>query len=186
MVRTRVGYAGGHKKSPNYHDLGDHTETVQVDYDPEVISYAQLLEVFFAAHRPVRAPWSRQYRSAIFYHDEEQLRLAEEARAKTARTWQATVYTAIEPAGEFYRAEDYHQKYRLRNVAPLARELLVIYPKTDDFVDSTAVTRINGYLAGFGSVEQLEKELASLGLSEAMQQVLRKRLRARPAAQCGG
>ena len=79
MVRTRVGYAGGTKKNPTYHDLGDHSETVQMDYDPTVISYTKLLDVFWDSHDPSLPSDSKQYMSIIFYHNDKQKELAIES-----------------------------------------------------------------------------------------------------------
>ena len=76
MIRTRVGYAGGAKENPTYHNLGDHTETLQIDYDSSKISYEKLLELFWEEHDPTSRSWSRQYKAVVFYHDEEQKRLA--------------------------------------------------------------------------------------------------------------
>ena len=81
--------------------------------------------------------------------------------AQTGRS----VKTAIVPLRKFHRAEDYHQKYSLTQYPILVKELRAIYPEIKDYVDSTAVTRINGYVGGYGSVEGLEKELSNLGLS---------------------
>jgi len=74
VIRTRVGYAGGEMEGPSYGKMGDHAETVQVDFDPGRITYAQLLKIFWASHRPTSRNWSRQYMNAIFYHDDEQHR----------------------------------------------------------------------------------------------------------------
>merc|ERR1712026_93144 len=74
IIRTRVGYAGGSKVNPSYYSLGDHTETVDLDYDPNVTDYAELLNIFWNNHDPCTKQ-KRQYMSAIFYHDEEQKRL---------------------------------------------------------------------------------------------------------------
>ena len=76
VIRTRVGYAGGRLKAPTYTHIGDHTETVQVDYDPAQITYAELLEVFWQGHNPRSRPYSRQYMAAVFYHNQEQKELA--------------------------------------------------------------------------------------------------------------
>ena len=161
-----MGYSGGTKKHPTYHNLGDHTETFQVDFDPAKISYEQLLEIFWAGHRPDERPWSRQYMKAVFYHHEEQKRLAEASRDKVAAKIRGQVSTPILPATEFYLAEDYHQKYALRRGAPdLLREYEAIYPKLEDFVNSTAVTRVNGYLGGFGTPALFNAEVDRLGLS---------------------
>ena len=100
--------------NPTYHDLGDHSETIQVDYDPAQISYAQLLEVFWTHHNPFTPLWSRQYMSAILYHNEEQRRLALESKSQLEARRGARVHTQIVPAGQFYLAEDYHQKYLMK------------------------------------------------------------------------
>lgn len=173
MVRTRVGYAGGSKVDPTYHSLGDHSETIQIDYDPAQISYGELLDVFWASHSPVSRPWSLQYASIIFYHNDEQKRLAEETREREVARLGAPIYTEIRPFSEFYLAEDYHQKYRLRGEPGLLQEFRAIYPDLQDFVDSTAVARANGYAGGHGTLATLEEELDSLGLSpEADHQLL--------------
>jgi peptide-methionine (S)-S-oxide reductase len=173
VVRTRVGYAGGATKDPTYYNLGDHTETIQIDYDPTQISYEELLDVFWDSHNPVQRPWSRQYMSVVFYHNDEQKRLAMETRDSEAAKIQGEIFTEIVPASEFYLAEAYHQKYRLQQVPDLMKEFSAIYPDNDDFVASTAAARVNGYLGGYGTVEALQAELSSLGLSpEGSQKLL--------------
>jgi peptide-methionine (S)-S-oxide reductase len=161
VIRTRVGYTGGTRVNPTYHALGDHSEAVEIDFDPSVISYSELLEIFWRSHDPGSRSWSRQYRAAIFYHDEEQKRLAlESMKTQEART--GKVYTEVLPAATFYRAEDYHQKYYLRQRPDLLRELEGIYPRGNDLVDSTAAARANGYLAGNGSCAVAQTALESL------------------------
>lgn len=165
VVRTRVGYAGGTKKNPTYRSLGDHTEAVQVDYDPTQISYRDLLELFWASHHPGSPAWSRQYMNVIFFHNDEQKRLAEETKAQVEKKLGTRVHTAILPATEFTWAEDYHQKYYLRLTPPLFQQYTRFYPDLAELVNSTAAARVNGYLAGYGSVAQLQEELPNLGLS---------------------
>lgn len=164
-MSTRVGYAGGTRVNPAYHSLGDHSETVRIEYDPAQISYGELLDVFWASHNPVYEAPSRQYMSIVLYHDDEQRRLAVEARKREQAETGRKVFTEIVPAGEFYLAEDYHQKFFLRHVPEILKELIDIYPRIDDFVASTAVARINGYVAGYGVQENLKEELDSLGLT---------------------
>jgi methionine-S-sulfoxide reductase len=172
VIRTRVGYAGGTTRNPTYRSLGDHTESIQVEYDPAVISYQELLDVFWDSHNPTSQPWSRQYMSILFYHDEEQKRLALESREREAARLQREILTEIVPFSEFYLAEAYHQKYRLQRVAALMREFRAMYPDDGDFVSSTAAARINGYVAGYGTVERFQEELDSFGLSPKGQEKL--------------
>lgn len=165
MVRTRVGYAGGQKRNPTYHDLGDHTESLQIDYDPQQISYEDLLDIFWKTHNPCAAGRSRQYLSAVFYHDERQKELAEKTRDREAARRGAPIATAILPLTAFYRAEDYHQKYMLRNQRALLHEFEAMYPEPDGLTDSTAAARVNGCLGGNALLSALEKEIDSYGLS---------------------
>ena len=157
--------------NPTYHSLGDYSETIQIVYDPTQISYEELLDIFWNAHSPTSRPWSRQYASFVFYHDEEQRELAVETKAQQEAK-RGTIFTEIVPAGTFYPAEDYHQKYYLRNTRDLMREFNAMYPDADDFAASTAAARVNGYLGSNGTCEQLQAELDSLGLTSAGQDKL--------------
>jgi peptide-methionine (S)-S-oxide reductase len=166
VVRTRVGYSGGTQKNPTYHDLGDHSETVQIDFDPTRVSYARLLDVFWKAHVPTSRSWSRQYRAALFFRNQEQKRLALESRDREAARINGKIRTAILPASEFYLAEDYHQKYYLRQDFVLSTDFRQMFPSEMDFVNSTAAARVNGYIGGYGTITALKEELDQLGLSE--------------------
>ena len=167
MVRTRVGYAGGEKENPTYYSLGDHSETIQIDYDPTRISYEELLAVFWDSHNTVYQQCSRQYMSIIFYHNEEQRRLAVEFKERKEASSGVKLFTEVIPFSKFYLAEDYHQKYYLRQVSALMKDFNAIYPAASDFVSSTAAARVNGYVGGYGTMETLQEEFSSLGLSEA-------------------
>lgn len=160
-----MGYAGGTKKNPTYYSLGDHTETIEIDYDPTLISYEQLLEIFWRSHDPTQRSWSRQYMAAVFYHNEDQKRLALETRERVQAKLPTPLSTQILPATEFHMAEAYHQKYRLRQAPDLMDEFTRIYPNNDDFVNSTATARVNGYLYGYGTAEGVEADVDRLGLS---------------------
>jgi peptide-methionine (S)-S-oxide reductase len=159
-----VGYSGGDSENPSYSNLGNHSETVEIDYDPSQISYERLLDVFWSAHYPTMPSWSRQYMSAVFYHNDEQKRLAEESRIQQ-ETERGKIYTEILPYTGFHLAEDYHQKYYLQNVEELAKEIRAVYPDTGDLVNSTAAARLNGYAGGYGIAEDLQEELNSYGLT---------------------
>ena len=157
--------------------MGDHAETIQIDYDPSKISYAELLEVFWSSHDPTRPAWKRQYMSAIFFNNEEQKRLALETRDRKATAVQKKIYTEIIPFAEFYLAEDYHQKYYLQQVPELKREFRTIYSAVQDFTNSTAAARVNGYVDGYGSPAKLKTEIDDLGLSPAGKKALLERVR---------
>jgi peptide-methionine (S)-S-oxide reductase len=157
--------------------MGDHAETIQIDYDPSKISYAELLEVFWSSHDPTRPAWKRQYMSAIFFNNEEQKRLALETRDRKATAVQKKIYTEIIPFAEFYLAEDYHQKYYLQQVPELKREFRTIYSADQDFTNSTAAARVNGYVDGYGSPAKLKTEIDDLGLSPAGKKALLERVR---------
>ncbi len=172
VVRTRVGYAGGQKKDPTYRSIGDHSETIQIDFDPKRISYKDLLLVFWQSHDPTFKAWSRQYMSAIFYHNDEQRKLALETRKLEENQRSKKIYTVIQPFVRFYLAEDYHQKYELRRNSDLMREFKAIYPREIDFINSTAAARVNGYIGGHGSSETVKAAIEKLGLSAAGQERL--------------
>ena len=104
--------------------------------------------------------------SAIFTHGEEQARVARETRDAEEKKRGKKIHTEIAAAGTFTLAEDYHQKYQLRNETVLAAWFKEVYPDEKTFVNSTAAARVNGYLSGYGNAEQLEKEIDSLGLSQ--------------------
>ncbi len=173
-----MGYAGGRKPRPTYHDRGDHAEAVQFDFHPERVTYGELLDLFFVGHRPTRPAWSRQYMSAIFFADEDQQRLAAERQRQMAQRWGTEVFVEILPADSFYRAEDYHQKYYLQRYSELMEELRAPYPDFRDVVDSTAAARLNGFLGGSRTHDLRREDLGQLGLSEAGQRVLLKEARA--------
>ncbi len=165
MVRTRVGYSGGEKPDPTYHDLGDHTETLQIDYDPGVVSYPELLEVFWESHSPEQDTRSRQYMAAVFYHDQAQKEAIDKSLDRLKSKINARIQTRVLPYTGFTRAEDYHQKYILRQSRALMREFQRMYPSPERLVDSTAAARVNGYLAGHGGCARLKAEVKHLGLS---------------------
>lgn len=120
------GYSGGHVENPSYEQVctggTGHAEVVQIKFDPQVISFAEILKVFFTIHNPTTlnqqgADIGTQYRSAIFYHTPEQKKLAEQtiAEINAAKIWDAPIVTEVTPFKEFHPAEDYHQEYFKRN-----------------------------------------------------------------------
>ena len=110
--------------------------------------------------------------SAIFYHDETQQKLALETKAFEERRRNKKIQTEILPFGKFYLAEDYHQKYQLRQRRQLMTEFKAIYSRNIDFVNSTAAARVNGYVGGHGEPEEITANIERLGLSTAGQKRL--------------
>ena len=122
VAETAVGYTGGTKDSPTYEQVctgsTGHAEAVEVTYDPERVSYGDLLNVFWSNHNPTtknRQGWDvgSQYRSAVFFHSPEQQAAAEASKEEiqAGLHWSKKVVTEIEPASTFWRAEEYHQRY---------------------------------------------------------------------------
>ncbi len=183
MIRTRVGYAGGKKDAPTYRDLGDHSEAIEIDFDPKKISYEELLGHFWKGHDPCGAAFSRQYRSAIFVHDEEQRRVAERTRGALVVT--RAIQTAIEPATRFWLAERYHQKYYLQQRSWLAEHFDAVHDTAEAFVADPAATRLNAWIGGHLDAESLERELPGWKLPAAIEARLREQLRERAALPAG-
>jgi len=120
VTHTAVGYAGGHAENPSYKHVctgqTGHAEVVHLEYDPEIVSYEKLLEIFWSCHNPTtlnrQGPdVGAQYRSVIFYFDEGQKRAAEASKQANAPNFPDPIVTPIEPADAFYLAEDDHQQY---------------------------------------------------------------------------
>lgn len=114
------GYTGGHLKDPTYEDVcsgrSGHAEAVQVEFDPKVVSYKELLTLFWKIHNPTtknRQGWDigSEYRSVIFYHNEEQKKEALKSSILEQKMYERLIVTEIVPATTFYKAEEYHQKF---------------------------------------------------------------------------
>lgn len=122
---TTVGYMGGHTDNPTYQevctDTSGHAEVVQVTYDPDVVAYQTLVTIFFENHNPTQLnrqgpDFGSQYRSVIFYTDEKQQETAQRLKAQLEASgkFSKNIVTAIEPAADYWPAEDYHQQYLLK------------------------------------------------------------------------
>jgi methionine-S-sulfoxide reductase len=172
VVSTRVGYAGGAKVYPTYHDLGDHGETIQIDFDSQIISYEELLDIFWRSHIPEYNAPSRQYASMVFYHDEKQREKALKSKEREEVRKKTKIFTEIGELEKFYLAENYHQKHYLQLVRELMNEFSSMYTNFTDFINSTSAAHVNGYIKGYGSKEMLNKEIYTLGLSEKGQKRL--------------
>lgn len=143
VVKVESGYSGGKIANPTYREVSSgltgHAEVVQVTFDPRVIEFAKILEVFFKTHNPTTlnrqgADVGTQYRSAIFFHNNEQKKIAEEVKQMLGQAgiWSEPIVTEITPFAAFYKAEDYHQNYLTNNkMQPYCQ--MVVLPKVDKF-----------------------------------------------------
>ena len=120
VQQVESGYTGGHVPNPTYEQVCDgttgHAEVVRLSFDPDVVSYREILEVFFTIHDPTTLnrqgnDVGTQYRSAIYTHSPQQQETARQVIAEMANVWDAPIVTDVSPAGAYYKAEDYHQNY---------------------------------------------------------------------------
>jgi len=143
VLEVIPGYSGGHVKSPTYEqvcsDTTGHAEVVLITFDPEIISYAEILKIFWQIHNPTTLNYQghdigSQYRSVIFYHNEEQKKIAENSKKvlQDARIWPDPIVTEIIPFSEFYPAEEYHKNY-YQNHPENSYCHLVMMPKVQKF-----------------------------------------------------
>ena len=124
VVKTTVGFMGGYEKNPSYEKVctgkTKHAEVVQIEFDSKIISFSELLKIFWKIHDPTQLnrqgfDTGSQYRTVIFYHDKEQKKLAENSLKEKEKYINKKIVTEIVPATEFYKAESFHQKYLEKN-----------------------------------------------------------------------
>lgn len=147
VVRTRVGYAGGTKTDPRYRSLGDHTEVIQLDFDPTEITYRDLLAVAMSEHNPRHQTAKRQYQNILLTADSDQHETVLDYIDDSPFN-RDQVETRIEPLAAFYPAEDYHQKYNLRSHASLLSQFEEADYDDTDIRESPAAAKLNAHVTG--------------------------------------
>lgn len=167
-MRTRVGYAGGSSINPSYTNLGLHTEVIEIDYDPEIISYSQLIDEFFNAHNETLRPYDQRVKSLIFYRDDEELEIAKVKLndARMAIDDEENVYTELKEFSVFYIAEEKNQNRSLKTEISLYEEIRAKYGSDEKVLLSVLASKLNGVVYGYGSVEEAENLLSKSALSE--------------------
>lgn len=186
VVTTRVGYAGGKSVSPTYRNIGDHIETVDIQFDPAKLSYKvnskqnhhhdnivcfqELLEIFFKFHDPT-VKYKRQYISAILYHNEEQKATIDQVVANISSKYSKAIVTEVIAFTTFTEAEDYHQKYFLRKHDQIVREMSF---NNRSIIDSPIACKLNSFCAGFGTIEQLQN--TQMKLSQSNMEILKNNI----------
>ncbi len=177
-----MGYCGGKTPHPTYQSIGDHTEAISIDYDPQQLSYEDLLKRFWSSH-PCQSPvYSLQYRHAIFTRNDAQNAAAEKSLSQQARSLgieESAISTEIVSIDQFTLAERYHQNYRLAPHDPIRQFLEATYPGIKPFADSGVATRLNAFV-GYPNLKAqalIRKELASYGLPKDLEDQIKDRLR---------
>jgi len=169
VLRTKVGYSGGSKPNPYYRNLGDHVECVSLDYDPTKLSYEKVLDLFWNNHEyGLTTRVKRQYMSLILYHSAEQKAAAlKSIKSERVNRVPEVIITEIAEAGEFYPAEDYHQKYRLQAHTNFIKKLGL---SGENLLTSHVAAKLNGYMVGVGGVKQFQQEVSSFGLDNGQKE----------------
>lgn len=176
VVLSRVGYSGGLLHGPTYKLVcndglySDWSESIQVEYDPSVVSYSDVLDAFFRGHDANSRGRSRQYGSFIFAHDEKQLELAHVALADRPRA-----NTIIEPFRSFWDAEAYHQKWLLQRRSSLFRPLQLSEP--EELLTSRAATLLNAFAAQRLTGDAARERLLALDLTPEIEDRLLRAVR---------
>lgn len=167
IVRTRVGFSGGNSPYPTPRNKKDHTETVQLDFNPEVISYHTLLNHFFLNHNPNRKKYrDREYISIILYHSEEQRQIAEKIKKEQESFKKTDIQTEITLFENFTMAENRQQKWHIKRVAKAMEELKKIYQTEEEFIHATLPARLNSHAKGYGNLEETKKEIQTWKIEE--------------------
>lgn len=180
VVRTRVGYAGGTVPDPTYRRMGDHTETVDIEFDPHILPLETILKLFWDNHKPVNINGykDRQYQSLLLYRDERQ----KEAMASAAALRQPAngeppddpdARTEIAPFRTFYEAEERHQKYYVKRYPDAVRKLGELYRfDPSGGLGSTLAARLNGVAKGYANARAVREEIATWPASPEQKRLL--------------
>ncbi|ACS98899.1 peptide-methionine (S)-S-oxide reductase MsrA [Paenibacillus sp. JDR-2] len=167
VIRTRVGFAGGTTAEPTYRSMGDHTETVELLFDPALVSYDELLELFWNNHNPynINGYKDRQYQSLLLYRDEEQAEAFRRIKSRMERD-KGPLDTELAPFKAFYPAESRHQKYYLKRFPDAVEKLMSLYSSAEGLERSTLAARLNGVAKGFLNLERLQHEMKGWPIAE--------------------
>lgn len=177
VMRTRVGYAGGTTVEPTYRQMGDHSETVEIDFDPQLIRYEDVLRHFWRNHYPNRGEYrGRQYLSILRYHNEQQRKVICQVKQEMEQELGESIETEIAALDHFTLAEERHQKYYLKRYPRALEQLVDLFPENNLLVDSTFAARLNGFVKGFRSRDSLVEEIKMWEIKENFGRFLIERL----------
>ena len=177
VIRTRVGYSGGTTDNPTYRNLGDHTETLQIDFDPQVLCYEDVLRHFWRNHYPNRDEYKgRQYISLLRYHNDEQKLKIEKIKREMEQELGEQIETDIALFDQFKLAEERHQKYYLKRYPKALEQLEDLFPNAELLVNSTFAARLNGFVKGFLTRDTFIYEIKHWPIGTNERDLLLKRL----------
>ncbi|WP_081986958.1 peptide-methionine (S)-S-oxide reductase MsrA [Planococcus sp. CAU13] len=177
VLQTRVGFAGGTTPNPTYRHMGDHTETLEVDFDPAVISYEEILRKFWQNHYPNRGNYKgRQYISLLRYRGEQQKKTIGIVKREMEKSLGEPIETEIAAFDKFTPADERHQKYYLKRYPNTLEQLKDLFPKPEHLVDSTFAARLNGFVKGYGKMKELKNEVGSWNINEENKEILLNKL----------
>lgn len=179
VLRTRVGFSGGTSLNPSYRKMGDHTETVEIDFDSSILSYEEILLHFWKNHYPNRDQYKgRQYISMIRFRGPEQERTVQKVKKRMEQELGEEIETDIAAFTEFTLAEERHQKYYLKRYPKAMEQLVPLYPNSELLNDSTFAARLNGFVKGFGNRQNLKSEITGWNIAPEYQEILINKLMA--------
>jgi len=169
VLRTRVGYSGGKSTNPSYKVVDFHTEVVEIDYDPEIISYGELIDIFFSSHNETLRPYDQRVKSLIFYRNDAEYDIAKQKlnNIRMSTPEEESVFTELKSFEVFYLAEPEHQNRSLKLETSLYGEIEQMFGTDDKVLLSILASKLNGYIYGYGTLEGAQNLLDLSGLSDA-------------------
>ncbi|WP_240548436.1 peptide-methionine (S)-S-oxide reductase [Paenibacillus lignilyticus] len=173
ITRTRVGFAGGTTDNPpRSGHAGDHTEMVEIEFDPAVARLETILNLFWNNHNPanINNYRDRLYNSLILYRDEAQLSVIQEVMNNRGEQGKGVPETECMPYTVFYPAEDRHQKYFLKRYPDAIAKLRTLFPTEDELTRATLAARLNGIAKGFANMDQIIHEIRTWKISHEEQE----------------
>jgi peptide-methionine (S)-S-oxide reductase len=157
--------------------MGDHTECLEIDFNPHVISFIEIVRHFWDSHNPNRGTYKgRQYLSIFLYREEEQEKVLEEIKQSMEASTNSLIQTEVAPFHTFTIAEDRHQKYYLKRFKKATETLKNYFHSEEAFVESTLTARLNAFVKGYGKLATLKEEIHTWKLDEKEKQIVIKLL----------
>ena len=168
VISTVVGYAGGTLPHPTYHKIADYTETVEVTFDPTLVSLEELLRIFWQNHDATKDRFykERQYISLLVFQNKQQEQIAEKIKQSEEEFQGKEIQTEFQLATPFYIAENYHQKYSLRRFKKATEKVQTLFPNEEAFIRSTIAARLNSFVQENISLQDIKKEIKTWCLPE--------------------